>query len=177
MIRLVLILCGGLYFGLLILGEDHGQKRYGLMLADQQPKATPSPQPAPEVVKDVVYIPARTVMEPTKVAAAPVDPPVVSSVAPLVTESAPLLTATDTAAPAALPEPDIPGGTLFTVASRQVNVRQGPGKTFAVVGSLTKGEQVLVVLEENPVKGWSRVRLEGDGMEGYIASSLLTPAP
>ena len=174
MIRLVLILCGGLYFGLLILGEDHGQKRYGLMLADQQPKATPSPQPAPEVVKDVVYIPARTVMEPTKVAAAPVEPPVEP---PAVSSAAPLLTATDTAAPAALPEPDIPGGTLFTVASRQVNVRQGPGKSFAVVGSLTKGEQVLVVLEENPVKGWSRVRLEGDGMEGYIASSLLTPAP
>ena len=176
MIRLVLILCGGLYFGLLILGEDHGQKRYGLMLADQQPKATPSPQPAPEVVKDVIYIPARTVMEPTKVAAAPVEPPVeppaVSSAAPLLAASA-----TDTATPAPLPEPDIPGGTLFTVASRQVNVRQGPGKTFAVVGSLTKGEQVLVVLEENPVKGWSRVRLEGDGMEGYIASSLLTPAP
>ena len=167
MIRLILLLCAGLYFGLLVLGEDHGQKRYGLMVADQQPEPAPLLQPVPEVVKDVVFIPARTVMEPTMVAAAPVEPPVA---APLVT-----VAAADTSAP--LPEPEIPGGVLFTVASNQVNVREGPGKTFPVVGGLTKGEQVLVVLEENPIDGWSKVRLEGDGIEGYIASRLLTPAP
>ena len=104
MIRLILLLCAGLYFGLLVLGEDHGQKRYGLMVADQQPEPAPLLQPVPEVVKDVVFIPARTVMEPTMVAAAPVEPPVA---APLVT-----VAAADTSAP--LPEPEIPGGKLFT---------------------------------------------------------------
>ena len=170
MIRLILLLCAGLYFGLLVLGEDHGQKRYGLMMADQQPGTAPLLQPVPEVVKEVVFIPAQTVMEPTMVAAAPVEPPVAAPAAALVT-----VADTDTSAP--LPEPEIPGGVLFTVASNQVNVREGPGKTFPVVGGLTKGEQVLVVLEENPIDGWSKVRLEGDGIEGYIASRLLTPAP
>jgi Bacterial SH3 domain len=164
MIRLVLLLCGGLYFGLLILGEDHGQKRYGLMLADEQPKPKSSVQSVPDEARQVLFIPAQTVMEPVKVASVQPEP------------AAPEATQTPVAAqtPAApLPEPEIPGGRLFTVASKLVNVREGPGKNFAVVGSLTKGEQVLVVQDENPVEGWSRVRLEGDGIEGFIATRLL----
>ncbi len=160
MIRLVLLLCGGLYFGLLILGEDHGQKRYGLMMADEQPKRTLSPQPAPDEAKQVLFIPAQTVMEPVKVASVQPEP------------AAPAATTT-LAAAAPLPEPEIPGGKLFTVGSKLVNVREGPGKSFAVLGSLTKGEQVLVVQDENPVEGWSKVRLEGDGIEGYVATRLL----
>ena len=168
MIRLTLLLCGGLYLGLLVLGEDHGQKRYGLMLAEEPPAAAPSPQAVDDAVKDVVFIPARTVMEPTKVAAATAA--AIPAAVPLVTEVAAV-----TALPAPLPEPEIPGGTLFSVVSRQVNVREGPGTTFPVVGSLSRGEQILVVLDDSPVEGWSRVRLEGDGVEGYIATRLLTP--
>jgi uncharacterized protein YgiM (DUF1202 family) len=165
MIRLVLLLCGGLYFGLLILGEDHGQKRYGLMMADEQPKPSLSLQSTPDEARQVLFIPAQTVMEPVTVAAVQPEP-----AAPEATQTP---VATDAAA-APLPEPEIPGGRLFTVASKLVNVREGPGKNFAVLGSLTKGEQVLVVRDENPVEGWSRVRLEGDGIEGYIATYLLT---
>ena len=65
---------------------------------------------------------------------------------------------------------------LFSVSADQANVRDGPGKGFSVLGRLTKGEQVLVVLEDNPAEGWSKVRLEGDGIEGYIATRLLTAA-
>lgn len=143
MIRLVLLLCGCLYLALMVLGQDHGQKRYGLMLAEQQaqtPAIAPPPPPQPEV-----YIPAQTVMV-----------------------TSPL------AAPEPLPEPEIPGGRLLTVAALGANVRQGPGTSFDVVGSLAQGEQVLVVDEDAPVAGWSRVRLEGDGVEGYIATRLLS---
>ena len=154
MIRLVLLLCAGLYFGLMLLGEDRGQKRYGLMLADQPPPETVAPVVAAD---PVVFIPAQTVMVPT----AP-ETPVAAELA--VTEVA--------AEP--LPEPEVPGGQLLTVATTTANVRAGPGKSFGVVGSLARGEQVLVVAEENPVEGWSRVRLEGDGIEGYVATRLLS---
>ena len=152
MIRLVLLLCAGLYFALLALGEDRGQKRYGLMMADQQAAlpaaATAAPEPVPEqpVAEPVVFIPAQTVM------ATP---------------------ALETPAPP-LPEPEVAGGLLFTVAANGANVREGPGTVFAVLGSLAQGEQVLVLAEENPIEGWSRVRLEGDGVEGYIATRLLS---
>ena len=158
MIRLVLVLCGGLYFSLMILGQDHGQKRYGLMLADQQPPVTAPEPPVDQPAELVVFIPAPTVMK-----AAPVEAPVVTKVA------------ADVVAPEApLPEPEVAGGTLFTVAASTANVREGPGKAFGVLGSLARGEQVLVVEEADPTQGWSRVRLEGDGMEGYIATRLLS---
>jgi len=156
MIRLVLLLCVGLYLSLMVLGQDNGQKRYGLMLAEQQPPVAEI-APAPVENKPAVFIPAQTVMKPRVVEA-----PVVAEVA------APV------AAP--LPEPQVTGGRLLTVAASAANVRQGPGTTFGVVGSLTQGEQVLVVEEEAPVEGWSRVRLEGDGVEGYIATRLLSGA-
>ena len=76
MIRLTLLLCAGLYFALLVLGEDNGQKRYGLMLADEQAAeagAAPGLKPAPDPVKDVVFIPSQTVMEPATVAATVVE--------------------------------------------------------------------------------------------------------
>ena len=167
MIRLTLLLCAGLYFSLLILGEDHGQKRYGLMMADEPAKAAPSLKIAQEPVKDVVFIPSQTVMEPAKLVAAVAATPAPAPEVP-VTEVA------QDAAAAALPEPQIDGGRLLTVTAQQANVREGPGKSFAVVGRLAQGEQVLVVLDENPVQGWSRVRLEGDGVEGYIATRLLS---
>ena len=139
----------------MILGQDHGQKRYGLMLADQQPPVSAPEPPVDQPAERVVFIPAPTVMKP-----APVEAPVVTKVA------------ADSAAP--LPEPEVAGGTLFTVAASTANVREGPGKAFGVLGSLARGEQVLVVQEANPTKGWSRVRLEGDGMEGYVATRLLS---
>ena len=150
MIRLVLLLCAGLYLALMVLGQDNGQKRYGLMLADETPPVVVA-APPPAQPDSIVFIPAKTVMKPPVV-----KPPVVVEVAE------------------PLPEPQVPGGRLLTVSATAANVRQGPGTTFGVVGSLTRGEQVLVVEDEAPIEGWSRVRLEGDGIEGYIATRLLT---
>ena len=162
MIRLILLLCGGLYLSLLVLGQDHGQKRYGLMLADLPPVTAEPSLPAADPVRQVVFIPARTVMEPTEVVAEVALPEPEAVEAPVAE---------------ALPEPEIPGGVLFTVAAQRANVRDGPGKVFAVLGSLNRGEQVLVVPEDQPIEGWSRVRLEGDGIEGYVATSLLSAGP
>ena len=146
MIRLVLLLCVGLYLTLLVLGQDNGQKRHGLTMADPAPAVV-----APAEPQAVVFIPAQTVMNPPAVEQTAVAP--------------------------SLPEPQMASGRLLTVSARAANVRQGPGTDFGVVGSLTQGEQVLVVIEDMPVDGWSRVRLEGDGVEGYIATRLLSELP
>jgi SH3-like domain-containing protein len=143
MIRLVLLLCVGLYLTLLVLGQDNGQKRHGLTMADPAPAVV-----APAEPQAVVFIPAQTVMNPPAVEQTAVAPP--------------------------LPEPQMASGRLLTVSARAANVRQGPGTDFGVVGSLTQGEQVLVVEEDTPIDGWSRIRLEGDGIEGYIATRLLS---
>lgn len=66
------------------------------------------------------------------------------------------------------------GGKLFYVASDTANVREGPGKDHAVIETLLKGESVLVVFQGEGSDGWSLIRIEGDGVEGYVASRLLT---
>jgi len=120
------------------------------MLADAAPK--PTVQAEPEA-QPVVFIPAQPVVKPV------VKPVVVQP--PVQTVSADL------------PQPEVSGGTLYSVTATQANVRLGPGTGFDVVDSLAKGEQVLVVADEAPVEGWSKIRIEGDGIEGYVATRLL----
>lgn len=165
MIRLVLMLCAGLYLMALVLGADHGQKRYGLMMAESQPQ----PAAATMTISAVASAdPAQTVFIPAQ----PVRQPVAQSVAPPPPTDAVIASSAEPATNP--PDPQIPGGILYSVAVRQANVRDGPGRNFAVTSSLNKGEQVLVVAEDQPIEGWSRIRIEGDGVEGYISTGLLT---
>jgi len=139
----------------MVLGQDHGQKRYGLLMTDQTPAVAKPAKTALILGEKLLFIPAQPVMQ------APIPQ------APVVTEVALNIMAEP------LPEPEVSRGRLSAVASSSVNVREGPGRTFAVLNSLAAGEQVLVIDEANPIAGWSRVRLEGDGVEGYIATRLL----
>jgi hypothetical protein len=159
MIRLVLLLCGGLYLTAIVYGADHGQKRYGLMLAGADPVVAVDPVP-----QKTVFIPAQPVMQ-AKAAPVPVANPM-PALQTVAMETAPH---TDP-----LPAPEIPGGLLYSVAAAQANVRSGPGRSFAVVSRLNRGEQVLVVIEEQPIESWSRIRIEGDGIEGYVSTRLLS---
>ena len=201
MIRLVFLLCAGLYLTALLFGSDHGQKRYGLMLADSQPK----PDDLTETVaRNTVFIPAQPVMRPVAdlinsgpINAAPNNAATADlPVAPTAVLNASLDTAPDTTAAnttpryltaadvttsgtfpdatAALPAPDIPNGILYTVNANQANVRDGPGRSFAVTDTVTHGEEVLVLYEAQPIEGWSLIRIEGDGVEGYVSTKLLS---
>jgi uncharacterized protein YgiM (DUF1202 family) len=58
------------------------------------------------------------------------------------------------------------------VTADAVNVRQGPSTTEAVIGRLTRNEGVSVV--GPAADGWVQVRLEGDGIEGFVATRFLT---
>ena len=63
---------------------------------------------------------------------------------------------------------------FWQVIGTRINVRGGPSTKGDVLAKLGKGEEVLIV--EDNGKGWVKIRIEGDGIEGWVASSLLVPA-
>ena len=163
MIRWTLLLCAGLYAALWFGGADRGQQRFGLIGAPvvvAAPVATPvqkivegAPPPKTGLLAPAAFVPAQPVMTP--------QPPLKAG-------------ATAETAPEFAPQTPA-AGQLMVVNANSANVRGGPGTDYSVMGRLTRGEAVLVVAEANPVAGWSLIRIEGDGIEGYIASRLLTP--
>ncbi len=156
MFKLSFLLGAGLFTVMLIAGQDHGQQRFGLMpenalpaLASQTMAIAESasvPKPTPVATK-ADFVPETPVM---------VQPSVQTAVQ---TETGDL--------PAAV------SGTIMYVLPKSVNVRAGPGTDTAVLDRLTKGEAVLVVSQGEGPDGWSLIRIEGDGVEGYVAARLL----
>jgi hypothetical protein len=173
MFRLLMLLAAGLFVTLLIGGEDKGQMRQGLIAPPQEPAAQrpvvraagAEPESGvvlvnfdPVTVQETAASPAKTsviagrfvIVEPerTAVVAAAVEP---------VVETAPEAS------------PELP---IMYVSSRAVNVRMGPSTNDDIVGRLTRAEAVTLV---SPIEdGWARIRIEGDGIEGFIAARLLT---
>lgn len=64
-----------------------------------------------------------------------------------------------------------PNAETRTVEASALNVRSGPSTSNAVVGRLLQFE-IVELLEETP-DGWARIRIEGDGVEGWVASRFL----
>lgn len=158
MFRLTVILCAGLYGSMLVLGQDNGQLRFGLMQAEAEKIAADAVVSEPIAQPAVALETAQTETVPPVVAAAFVpEKPLIAS----------------PAAEATAPETDVIGK-VFYIASDKANVREGPGKDHAVIDALPKGEAVLVLSYGEGPEGWSHIRIEGDGVEGYIASRLLT---
>lgn len=199
MFKLTLLLSAAIFLVLLIGGEDRGQLRPGLAAAIQTPAEERPAAPA-----EVVAAPADQVepadiapaTAPVIVAdaapAAPLPAPVVpeaeaeAEVFSLATfaETAPE-TAGDTAldAPAAAEvlaaepatETAAPAGSEGPVAivdAQSVNVRSGPGTDFAVLTRLAQGEQVTLIGDAG--EGWALIRIEGDGVEGYVSTRYIS---
>lgn len=159
MFRLVFLLSAVLFLTMLIGGRDNGQLRFGLMPQADAPAVQPvlapetetvaqQPKPKPAPVVEAAFVPAKPVMAPQP------EPAVL----------------TEAAAPVA---EEVTGRILYVTAA-SANVRDGPGKDHAVVERLRRGEAVLVVAEGEGPDGWSLIRIEGDGVEGYIAARLLS---
>jgi len=158
MFKLTLCLCAGLFAAMYLGGTDRGQQRFGLMerphdkvtaaVVTETPEVATLPAPAQRIVPATV----------TEAAFVPEEP---LMIAPAVAESA-------------APVPEEAEGLLMVVNTKSVNVRAGPGKDFSVVDRLVRGESVLVVVQGEGPDGWSLIRIEGDGIEGYVASRLLT---
>jgi uncharacterized protein YgiM (DUF1202 family) len=179
MIRLTILLCAALFFSMYVMGEDRGQMRQGLIegekeAAIQAAKAALAEQATPAAQDEVasqsnVVTPAR----PVQTAASPDQGVVTIAFSP----STPVVSQTT---PAPKPAEIVPAATdvtpsegrLMYVSGRSVNVRRGPSTREAVVGRLTRGEAVTVVWVED--NGWARIRVEGDGIDGYMAMDFLT---
>ena len=61
------------------------------------------------------------------------------------------------------------------VAASRVNVREGPSTGNPVVGSVAYADAVEIVSE--PTNGWVEIRIEGDGIHGYMAARFLQETP
>ena len=188
MLRLTVLLCSGLFLVMLLGGRDFGQLRPGLAVAAAEAKALPvavvvpavetaalAPDVAavvpdlamPVVVAPVVaavVVPAVVAQVVVAVAPAPVVEPAGTGVFTLATYAdAPVATATPEASA---------DGEIWYVAGNSLNVRSGPSTDDAVVGKLTRGEAMLVVAREGDE--WARIKIEGDGIEGYVATRFLS---
>lgn len=74
------------------------------------------------------------------------------------------------------PAPDeaLGAAQVWYVNGTSVNVRSGPSTQFAVVDQLYFGEATEVL--SDPGKSWVKIRIQGDGVEGYISRQFLQNA-
>lgn len=165
MFKYLLLFSAAFYLTLLIGGQDNGQQRMGLRgaydiaLAPQPAKATPAVQEIETVA--AAQAPADTLrILPTAKATPTVQP------------------ASLTAEPA--PEPAFndfnnPTLTLRTITAEAANVRDAASRTGNVIGRLENGEIVQVIETSGD---WVHVRIEGDGIDGFVHRRLIsTEAP
>lgn len=177
MFRLTFILCCGLFLAMLIGGQDRGQMRFGLLAAP----SVPGPDPSTEVASDTPavaqtgFAPDRPLIEPAATATLPAIAPAVAVLTPAREEPAPLpepaVEVVVSEEPAIVPEAAL---AVRYVTARSVNLRGGPSTGDAVLARLKRGEAVVVVEAGTGPDGWSRIRIEGDGVEGYVATRLLS---
>lgn len=166
MFRLVFLLCAGLFLTLLIGGQDRGQLRFGLMAVPEA--EAPISEAAEAETEVLVEVLLESPVEVTNAAFAPATPVMVT---PVVSA----LAATEIAEPVAVAPAEPPAfePKIFYINAKSVNVRAGPGKSNPVIARLTRDEAVLVVSQTDSESGWSLIRIEGDGVEGYVATQLL----
>jgi hypothetical protein len=170
MFKLTALLCAAMFSVLLIAGEDRGQMRPGLanaplptaadvaLIAETAPIAPADAAPA-----DVASVSAPVI----------VDAPASPETLPVTAESVFSLAtfANDAPVVAAAPVPQTAGGLAYVDAA-SVNVREGPGTANAVLTRLSRGEAVTIVSTDDT--GWARIRLEGDGLEGFMSMEFLS---
>lgn len=170
----------------LIAGEDHGQLRPGLA------NATVSAEVVPELETEPAPVPVLVAAAPAAPSAdiAPVDTPVtvaqvttpetaaeiadtVFSLANYGDQTAGNQTTDDQTAPDQ--SATAASGNVGYVDAQSVNVREGPGTDNPVLTRLGRGEAVTIVSTDGT--GWARIRIEGDGIEGYMSMEFLSSTP
>lgn len=152
MFKLVSLLAAGMFVILLIGGEDNGQTRQGLADAEQvAAKVAPELTPAAAVLANFTPVKVQTQRS------APIAGTFVTNAVAEV--------AVETPVEAGTPP-------VMYVSGKSVNVRGGPSTDYEVVGRLSHAEAVTVVSAEQD--GWVQIRIEGDGIDGFIAARLLT---
>lgn len=163
MLRLTFILCAAMFAAMLIGGRDHGQLRPGLAAAQLEAEAQPAVQVEP------VAVVTQAAFTPTEALPAPVEPLTNELALPLVQPEA----VEEALAEAEAPVESAPADVWY-IAADTVNVREGPGTTYGILDKLTQGDAVAVVWQDDT--GWAKIRIEGDGVEGYVSTDFLSQA-
>jgi len=133
------------------------EARQGTVPAKAAPAQTP-PASLPATVRRLAESPVTGPARPVILPDAVIDPAAVQ----------PIVQAGRTAAPKGK---TAPGSAFRSVKADSANVRAGPSTGHPVVGRLTRSEEVEVM--ETSASGWVRIRIQGDGIEGWIAGRLL----
>lgn len=150
------------------------------VVAEAKPEPAPVVAPAPALAPIEAVTPA-LVVEPEREVVQLVEDPVFS-LESFGNESIPGEDEARAAALAAEPEaavtPDVetPAGDqaqVWFVKADSVNVRAEPSTEAAILGKLGTGEELLLVAVVN--EEWSRIVIQGDGIEGYVATRFLSP--
>ena len=151
MIRLTLFLGGSIWAAMAFAPEldepvftEVAPEPAPVVVATAEPEAAPTP----EVTRAAMITPV-TVMTPV-VAPEPEPEPVVAEVAP---------------------EPE-PERIIWYVTGSRVNVREGPSTDYTVLGKVLYGDAAEII--SDPDAEWVKIRIEGDGVEGYIAKRFMT---
>lgn len=169
MLRLLVILGLGLYSVMLIGGEDKGQLRAGLRDVPEPEK----PAPAPVAIEAAAPSEAPERVAAITLASLPAQPIRVLPPPPRSEAPAGEVTAADAGPVAEEADPETLANTkLAWVTANRANVRQAPSRQASVAGRVERGEALLVLWREP--SGWVRVRVEGDGVDGFVHESLLT---
>ncbi|PTE22181.1 peptide-binding protein [Cereibacter changlensis JA139] len=162
MLRLTFLLCAALFLTLLIGGRDYGQMRPGLAAAVVTPEAEAQP-----------------LIQQVEVASLDTEAPALSASAQAAVQlpvppkpSIVVLPAPERVEPVALAAPVEETMPLLYVTAELVNVRSGPSTRFPVIGRLAEGEAALLVGADEA--GWAPIRIEGDGVEGFVSSKYLS---
>ena len=191
MFKLLALLCAAIFVTMLIGGREGGAVRYGLvpgkmasLVYDAPAKVQVAAQTVPQGAEPVAVTRAvQTAAAPVQaepagglIEAAFVAPEATGGLTQTgLTLALPLVAAQDAEplADAVQTAPDEP--VVQYVIGSSVNVRQGPSADSEALTKLPRGEAVQVIASNTP--GWSLIRIEGDGVEGYIASRFLSGAP
>ena len=196
MFRLTILLLAGLGLAMYFADSfpDAREKPAVVAVQDVTPSVEPSPQievkVEPEITATAVPIPSTPKPETPVVAKAEIEtegqetlpapsyldlfqsPAIVGSDGTLQIAAAEIPeTDVNIALQEALGQQDEPLTNVQFVTGERVNVRQGPTTSAAVVDQVVFAEAVEVLTE--PENGWVLIRIEGDGVEGYMASRFL----
>jgi uncharacterized protein YgiM (DUF1202 family) len=199
MFRLTALLCAALFLGMLLADREGGEVRKGLaggyaplrlekedIASSVQTAAVAPATAAPETAAAPAPAKAPARAEPATAAATPAPQPAPARVIPaaaLATEDAGVtsgltlsLPLVDASAPLpeapAAAEPAAPKPRVAYISGTKVNVRSGPSAETEALAQLLQGEAVLATPSDTP--GWTLIRIEGDGLEGYVATRFLT---
>ena len=153
MFKLTLFL-GGTIWAAMAFAPELDEPVFTEMVAEIAPPVTVVTNPAPEVTLAALTSPVEVV-----------TPVVVST-----PESA---FDPEKVAAVAIPEPAPESERIiWFVTGSRVNVREGPATDYTVLGKVLYGDAAEII--SDPDADWVKIRIEGDGVEGFIMKSFMT---